>query len=167
MRRPAPTVTLSPQVIRQFALVTIIVTGLLAMFSSGENAEVVEAIKAREAQNQLARQEAARLGARKVGTVFKKEERKQSGEGYERLNDPDSMRSTSGGSPTWSYGSPEYRPAFMRNDPQPFVSGPPPGAPKGVIVRRKKPVILNEGNVAKLKEAARARSGTEQSDGAD
>lgn len=167
MRRQAPTVTLSPQVIRQFALITIIVTGLLAMFADGENSEVVEALRAREAKTRLAKQEAATLGARKVGTLIKQEKREESGAGYEKLNDQDSMNSGVGGAGSTGYAAPGYRPAFMRNDPQPFIGNPPPTAPKGVIVRRKKPVILTEREIAALKEAARLRAGTALDDAKD
>ncbi|MFM5884721.1 MAG: hypothetical protein ACKOQ3_05230 [Novosphingobium sp.] len=154
--------------IRQFALVTIIVTGLIAMFADGENSEVIEALRAREAKTQLAKEEAARLGARKVGTMFKQEKREESGEGYEKLNDQDSMISRGGNwASSTGYAAPGYRPAFMRDDPQPFIGNPPPTAPKGVIVRRKKPVILTEREIAALKEAARLRAGTALDDAKD
>lgn len=163
MRRPAPTVQLSPKVIRQFALITLIVTALLAMFSSGENAEVVQAIKDREAKNQLARAEVSKLGADKVGTVFRKQKREEYGEGFEKLNGPESG-SSGGGSGGASWAGPSTssdRPAFMRTDaPQPFVQLPP-NAPKGVKVRTRKPVRFGQKERDALKEAALRKSGLE------
>lgn len=165
MRRPAPTVQLSPKVIRQFALITLIVTALLAMFSSGENAELAQAIKDREAKNQLARTEAAKLGADKLGSSFRHEKREESGEGFEKLNGNDGGSSSggSGGSSGWA-GSMDsnYRPVFLRADvPQPFVL-PPPDAPKGVKVRSRKPVIFGQKERDALKAAAQQQSGLEE-----
>ena len=162
MRRPAPTVQLSPKVIRQFALITLIATALLAMFSSGENAEVVQAIKDREAQNQLARAEAQKLGADKVGTKFRQDKREEYGEGFEKLNGSDGGSSSggSGGSSGWA-GSMDsnYRPAILRADaPQAFTQLPP-NAPPGVKVRKRKPVIFGQKERDALKEAALRNSG--------
>lgn len=157
MRRPAPTVQLSPYVIRQFALITLIGTALVAMFADGENSQLAEAIKARDAKNRLERQEAAKLGARKVGTAFKKEERTESGAGFERLNDPDTSTSTSANTPLSVSG--DYRPTFLRDDPDPQVIGPPPNAPKGIFVRKRKRIKLTDQDLDKIKDASHRRSG--------
>ncbi len=86
MRRPAHSLSLSPRVLKQFVLITVIGTGLLALFADGENSELEQAIQAREARNQLLRKEAIALGARSVARapIVANE---VSGDGYERLND--------------------------------------------------------------------------------
>ena len=162
MRRPAPTVQLSPQVIRQFALITLIVTALLAMFADGENSELAAAIKAREAQTQLEKTQASKLGAAKFKAAMKPEVPQESGEGFEKLNDRDSMNSGGSGPAQWAGGPSQQgqgRPVFMRDDPQPYVGSPPPNALKGVTVRRRKPVIFTDSDAATLKQRSRERSG--------
>lgn len=164
MRRPAPALQLSPRVIRQFALITLIATALLAMFSSGENAELTQAIKDREARNELARTEARKLGADKVGTVFRHVKHEESGEGFEKLNGyQEGGSSGSSASPAGWAGPAQadgaIRPAFLRDAaPQPFAM-PGPSAPKGVKVRQRKPVVFTGRERDALKEAARQQSG--------
>lgn len=168
MRRPAPTLQLSPRLIRQFALITLIVTALLAMFSSGENAELTQVIKDREAKNQLARAQVEKLGADKVGTVFRREKREESGEGFEKLNDKqEGGSSASTPNPAGWAGTASmadgYRPAFLNgNVSQPFAM-PGPNTPKGVKVRKKRPVVFTGRERDALIDAARQRTGLNSS----
>lgn len=71
MRRPAPQLPLSPKLLKQFAGVTIVVTGLVALFANGEAAQMEAEVEAREARNQLLASEAERLGTRKVASSMK------------------------------------------------------------------------------------------------
>lgn len=71
MRRPAPPISLSPRLLKQFAGVTVIVTGMVALFANGEAAQMQAEVQAREARNELLATEAERLGARKIGTSMK------------------------------------------------------------------------------------------------
>lgn len=73
MRKRAPRLPLSPKLLKQFAIATVIITGLVAMFANGETAQLQAEVQAREAKNQLLATEADKLGARKVamGMVVK------------------------------------------------------------------------------------------------
>lgn len=62
MRRPVPTVPISPQQLKHFAAATVAITGLLAMFASGEGGGLSDDLQARAAQNKLAQTEASKLG---------------------------------------------------------------------------------------------------------
>ncbi len=56
MRRVAPASALSPKVLRHFAVLTLFITGGLAMFANGENQSVVaEQIQKRQMQNEALR----------------------------------------------------------------------------------------------------------------
>ena len=66
MRRAAPTGPLSPKLLKHFAAVTVGLTALLALFSSGADWGAPAQIGAVEAKNQLLTTEAERLGARRV-----------------------------------------------------------------------------------------------------
>ena len=64
MRRTAPTGPLSPQLIKHFAMATVALTGLLAIFASDADWGAQAQIGAVEANNQLLTAEAERLGTR-------------------------------------------------------------------------------------------------------
>lgn len=66
MRRAAPTAGLSPQLIKHFAIATVSITAMLALFASGEDWGVQSRLEAVEAKNRLAAAEAEKLGARKI-----------------------------------------------------------------------------------------------------
>lgn len=85
MRRAAPTMPISPKLIRQFALITLIGTALLAMFANGEQDQFQEELRARAEKNRLLKAEAEAVGRRKL--IAKQQiANEQSGEGYEKLN---------------------------------------------------------------------------------
>lgn len=71
MRRPAPQLPLSPKLLKQFAGVTLVVTGLVALLANGEAAKMQAEVQAREARNELLASEAERLGTRKVAASMK------------------------------------------------------------------------------------------------
>ncbi len=59
MRRAVPTIPVTPGMLRHFAVLTVAITGCLAMFADGENRQLVEdKLKARQAQNQALRAQA-------------------------------------------------------------------------------------------------------------
>lgn len=67
MRRAAPTLPISPGMLRHFAVGTVIVTALVAVFADGESRDAAaNAIKEREAKNQAMATNAAMFGAPKL-----------------------------------------------------------------------------------------------------
>ena len=66
MRRTAPTGPLSPQLIKHFAITTVVLTGLLAVFASGEDWGAQAQIGAVGAHNQLLKTEADQVGPRRL-----------------------------------------------------------------------------------------------------
>lgn len=71
MRRPAPTLPISPQQLKHFAAATVAITVLLALFAGGDGAGLADEIKAREAQSKLAMTEAAKFGAKPLKANLK------------------------------------------------------------------------------------------------
>ena len=71
MRRSAPTGPLSPKLIKHFAAATIALTGLLAIFASGEDWGASAQVSAVEAHNQLLAIEAEQLGTRRLAAKVK------------------------------------------------------------------------------------------------
>ena len=71
MRRPAPTGPLSPKLIKHFAAATIALTGLLAMFASGEDWGARAQIGSVNANNQVLMAEAEQLGTRRLAAKIK------------------------------------------------------------------------------------------------
>ncbi len=71
MRRNSPAAGLTPQLIKQFAIVTVMVTAAIAVVADGRGRDAGEAVKAtianREARNQQLAAEARALGARHLG----------------------------------------------------------------------------------------------------
>jgi hypothetical protein len=167
MRRRAPTTTLSPQVIKQIALITAIVTCVLAMFLNGEQAEFEAKLQAREAKNRLIRLEAEKLGTQKIGTALKTENQGQTGEGFEKLND----REPAIGNPAPSNqfadtASADRRPEFLRGNSG--MGGPPPGQlPKGVKSAKPRRPRTGAEETAALKASAALRSGKQPGEASD
>lgn len=71
MRKPPRPTAISPQLLKQFAVATLVVTGLVALFANGEAAQVEAQVQARESRNQLLATEADKLGTRKIATGLK------------------------------------------------------------------------------------------------
>lgn len=73
MRRPAPSVQISPRLLKHFAAVTLVITVCVAMFASGGSAQISSELQDREARNQLLKTEADTLGSRKVAATLKRD----------------------------------------------------------------------------------------------
>lgn len=70
MRRPQPELPISPKVLKHFAIVTVVLTALLALFVNGEDSQIAAEIKARETKNQLIAAEADKLGTKKLSAAL-------------------------------------------------------------------------------------------------
>ncbi|NOU02779.1 MAG: hypothetical protein HOO94_03910 [Novosphingobium sp.] len=163
MRRRAPTTPLSPQAIKQIALITAILTGVLAMFVTGEQAEIEAAFQAREAKNRLARFEAEKLGAHKIGTALKAESRAQTGVGFEKLNDSGPAVSNPAPAVPSDSRAADRRPGFLRDNAG--LAGPPPAQlPKSVKSAKPRRPRSGAEETATLKASAALRSGRQPSD---
>ncbi len=57
--------------LKHFAAATVVLTGLLAVFASGEDWGARAQVSAVEAKNQLAATEAEKLGTKRIGTTLK------------------------------------------------------------------------------------------------
>jgi hypothetical protein len=66
MRRVKPSAGLSPQQLKHFAVAAVTITGLLALFASGEDWGAKAQISAVEAKNRMVEAEAQKLGTRKI-----------------------------------------------------------------------------------------------------
>ena len=66
MRRAPPLAQLSPSLIKHFAFATVALTGLLAVFASGEDWGTAAQIKAVNDRNQLETAEVSKFGAKKL-----------------------------------------------------------------------------------------------------
>lgn len=71
MRRAITTGPLSPKLIKHFATATVVLTGLLAMFASGEDWGAQAQIGSVEAKNQLAATEAEKVGTKKLAAKLR------------------------------------------------------------------------------------------------
>ena len=71
MRRTAPTLSISPKLLKHFAAATIVITLLLALFASDEDWGARAQIEAAQTKNQLAATEAERLGTGKLASKLK------------------------------------------------------------------------------------------------
>ncbi|WP_296678176.1 hypothetical protein [Novosphingobium sp.] len=158
MRRRAPTVQLSPQVMKQFTLITIIATALLAMFSNGENSQLVEAVKAREARNTLLKAEAAKVGTRSIRRDAVAENQ-DSGEGYEKLNDKPDVGNP-GSAPQWTPSSVAAGPdqAEMQRAIARASAPGPAKLPLNLLKARSKAFKLTKEQIEELKRLARMRA---------
>ena len=70
MRRTAPAGPLTPKLIKHFAVATVVLTGLLALFSSGEDWGAQAQIGAVAANNQVLATQTERLGPRRLATTI-------------------------------------------------------------------------------------------------
>ena len=169
MNPAARTLPIPPSMFRHFAMITLAITGCVALFADGESREAIAGeVEARSDRNDLLRTEADKLGARKV---------KASG-----LRLRDSKRSYMAFAPDepvsdGNYGTPmdgsetsvgaSLRPgAPALNLPggeraSSAAPPPPPGLPPGATpaVKRKAPQI-DEDQLAAIAAASRARSGS-------
>lgn len=71
MRRAAPTAGLSPQLIKHFAIATVSVTALLALFATDADWGAQAQLDEVEAKNRLAAAETEKLGAKKITAKLK------------------------------------------------------------------------------------------------
>lgn len=80
MRRAAPTLAISPKLLKHFAAATVTITLLLALFATDEDWGARAQLEANRAENQLAAAEAEKLGTRKLASKLKV--REPSGGGF-------------------------------------------------------------------------------------
>lgn len=66
MRRPVQSLPISPKLLKHFAAVTVVLTGLIALFAGGEQSQFAQELAEREARNKLAQTEAEKLGTHEV-----------------------------------------------------------------------------------------------------
>jgi hypothetical protein len=162
MRRAAPTAGLSPQLVKHFAIATVSVTALLALFASGEDWGAQAQYADIEAKNRLAAAEAEKLGAKKI-----RMKSKQPAGSMDYDAAPDFSTGGGGG------GSYSRAPTARQNT----AKGPPPGAPMPtrpsdqpagptqVEARNKaKPKAPTQEELDAMLEASRQRSGGTESD---
>ena len=71
MRRPAPTMPISPQQLKHFAAATVAITLLLALFAGGEDTGLAAEIQAREARSQLIETETEKLSTKHLKAHLK------------------------------------------------------------------------------------------------
>lgn len=65
MRRPAPDLPITPAMLRHFAILTVAITGCIAMFADGENRQqVMQKLAERQAQNEALRIEKQKAASR-------------------------------------------------------------------------------------------------------
>ena len=71
MRRATPLGPLSPKLLKHFAAATVVLTGLLALFASGEEWGAQAQLEAVEAKNQLVANEAEKLGTKRLAAKLR------------------------------------------------------------------------------------------------
>lgn len=71
MRRAAPTLAISPKLLKHFAAATVTITLLLALFATDEDWGARAQLEANQAKNQLAAAEAEKLGTKKLASKLK------------------------------------------------------------------------------------------------
>jgi hypothetical protein len=71
MRRAAPTLAISPKLLKHFAVATVTITLLLALFASEEDWAARAQIEANQAKTQLAAAEAEKVGTKKLASKLK------------------------------------------------------------------------------------------------
>ena len=71
MRRATPLGPISPKLLKHFAAATVVLTGLLALFASGEDWGAQTQFEAVEAKNQLVATEAEKLGTKRLTAKLK------------------------------------------------------------------------------------------------
>jgi hypothetical protein len=132
MRRPAPTLPISPQQLKHFAAATVALTCMLAMFAGGEDASVAAQIQATQAKNDLVAAEQKKLGTKQLATHMKVKANASAGFGEDSDGGYGAGGGGGGGASSARGGAPMGRsqgPAFL----------PPSGLssrPDGKITRR-------------------------------
>ncbi len=169
MNPAARTLPIPQSLFRHFAMITIAITGCVALFADGESREVIVAeVEARTERNDLLRAEADKLGARKVKASGL--QLRDSNRSYMAFAPDEPVSDANYGTPM--DGSETSVGASLRaGTPALNLPGgesaaaagtpPPPGLPAGAkpTVRRK-PVQLDEEQLAEIAAASRARSGS-------
>jgi hypothetical protein len=120
MRRAAPTIPVSPKLLKHFAAVTIVLTGALAMFADeGSRSAIADGIESQQDYNEARAIEATKLGPRKLVSGLK-DNRRTMGFGGEEAG-------PSGGS--GSYGGSGGGSALRGQRPRDAMLVPPPNLP--------------------------------------
>ncbi len=153
MRRAAPTAGLSPQLIKHFAIVTVTITALLALFASGEDWGAQAQLEAIEANNRLTAAEAAKRGTKKLVKI--------------KPRNSGSMDYDAG--PDFSMGGGGGGDNFYGQPPSPSAAnGGPPMGPRGEVPSEQRKRTENrkptEEEIEAMLEASRQRSGSAGSD---
>jgi hypothetical protein len=165
MRRAAPTAGLSPQLIKHFAIATVSITALLALFATDADWGAQAQLDDVEARNRLAAAEAEKLGAKKV--LAKLKIKKRSG-GSMTMDDGGGMGSGGGGGGSFD---PEPPARYAGTPP---AGGPPqtefgraaagPGRERSKQPRQDAKRAPTEEELEAMLEASRQRSGSSSSD---
>ena len=127
MRRATNHGSISPTLLKHFGAVAVVLTGLLALFASGDDWGAQAQVEAVEAKNQLATAEAEKLGARKLASKLKVSQDVASG----------SVGFDEGGAVSFSGGG-DYRPARLT---RPLTQGP---ARPPLLVQQPGPVVSRD-----------------------
>jgi hypothetical protein len=165
MRRAAPTAGLSPQLLKHFAIATVAVTALLALFATEANWGAQAQLEATAANNRLAAAEAEKLGARRLEAKLKIKRR--SGGSMASDVAADSGSGGGGGGGSGYYPDPparlvaEQRPGPMR-PPEFGGGGAGPRDDRSTAPRKQeKKRAPTEAELEAMLEASRQRSGSE------
>ena len=159
MRRAITTGPLSPKLIKHFAIATVVLTGLLAMFASGEDWGAQAQIGSVEAKNQLAATEAEKVGTKKIAAKL----RVKDGPAAPAFGDDEGYDfGAYGGGDAPPQTSPQ--PAPMMDNPRAYSPGLP-HPPSALVAVNGVPAPVG---AAQLKSAkARSQSGPTAQDIAD
>ena len=163
MRRAAPSAGLSPQLIKHFAIATVSITALLALFASGEDWGAQAQLDEVEARNRLATAEAEKLGAKRVLPKLKIRE---SGGGS--MGGDSDMGSGGGGGGLYPEPPSHYAASPQPGGPPQTEFGRAPAGPGRAGSRpQPKPETKRAPTAEELEamlEASRQRSGSASSD---
>lgn len=150
-------------------MVTIIVTALIAMFANGENAQLTQALKDRDARNKLLRSEAMTVGVRSI-KADKLIDRRKTEAGFETLNDSPDTDNT-GYQANWDQSGgvsmamampvppPEFADEDMRRAFARATSKGPSALPLRLLKARSKAFKRSKEELEELKRQARLRAG--------
>jgi hypothetical protein len=165
MRRAAPTAGLSPQLIKHFAIATVTITALLALFASGEDWGAQAQMQAVDAKNQLANAEAEKLGTKKLRAKLKV--RQGDGGSMEMGGDSGMGSGGGGGGSLYPEPPPRYAAAAQPGGPPQTEFGRASGPGREQTAGPRKPTPKRTPTEAELEamlEASRQRSGGSDSD---
>jgi hypothetical protein len=160
MRRAAPSAGLSPQLIKHFAIATVSVTALLALFATDADWGAQAQLEAVDAKNRLAATEAEKLGTKKVIAKLKIRKRDGGPMPIDSGSDmgsgggggdfyPEPASRTAGGPPQSEFGRVAAGPGVDRG-----------GGPTKPAAKRRP----TEEELEEMLEASRQRSGSSSSD---